>query len=301
MPISDEAPDPSSVEEVLRWINRTHGTNWRLIERLAGGYQEGAYELADTNCARGVLKWHRAHLREKQLRETARLLDRARGRGWPTSRWLAFGPLAKEGAFIVEEFIEGTRPVRLDGILDSLLNALELQADAHPVTDQDWSSYIYRCVFEGEADLARRMRARSETAALQDRLERLTARARGIQLPSADLVHGDFVLNNMIVRDGKPYLVDAAHAGKGTRVYDLATLLFETAVGGDYVTPDLAVQRRLEGRCLDIAGRDVFVVALACRIMHLLVFGGVDWSNDVPRTVARCVKFLDMLETTRTS
>jgi hypothetical protein len=289
------------VEELLGSINATHATAWTQAEKLAGGYQQGAYRLASADGGSAVLKWHRVNLPQKLLIETARTLEEARGRGWRTPRWLAFGPLADNGAYVIEEFIDGIRPRGLDGILESLLGAIELQAGARPVTDQDWSSYIYRCVFAGEADLARRMRARPETAALLDRLERFTSPARGVQLPTDDLVHGDFVLNNVVVRNGEPWLVDAAHAGKGTRVYDLATLLFETSVGGDSVAPEPTVQRRLERQCLDIGGKNVFLVTLACRIMHLLVFGGVQWSEDVPRTVARCFEFLDALEVMKAS
>ena len=140
------------------------------------------------------------------------------------------------------------------------------------------------------------MRARPETAAILERLSTIVAPARRSALPADDLVHGDLVLNNVIVRDGQPYLLDAAHAGRGTRVYDLATLLMETAVGGDYIPPPTEVQRRLERACLAVAGRDVFAVCVVCRIMHLLVFGGIDWSEDVPDTVVRCHAFLDGLE-----
>jgi len=171
-----------------------------------------------------------------------------------------------------------------------------MQADARPETHQDWSAYISRVVFEGEAELAARMRARPETAALLRRLEQLTAGARSLRLPASDLVHGDFVLNNVLVRDARPVLVDAAHAGKGTRAYDLVTLLMETAVGGDYTVPSLADQARIANEALAIVGRAGVLVCVACRMMHLLVFGEDNWRTQVPGTVAKCHAFLDDLE-----
>lgn len=295
----DRASSPD-VRAVLGTINSAHFMRWTLVGKLAGGYQQGAYELADGAGGRAVLKWHTRHLPPKQLRETARAIEDARARGWPTARWLAYGPLANDGAYIIEEFIAGERPNGLVGqVLERLLDAVRLQAGARPVTDQDWSGYIERCVFEGEADLAARMRTRPETATLQHRLEQITAEARGIHLPTDDLVHGDFVLRNMVVRDGQPYLLDAAHAGKGTRAYDLATLLMETTVGGDYVAPSIKDQRRLERESVAIVGRSGFLVCVACRIMHLLVFGGVNWSDEVPRAVAGCFSFLDSLASVR--
>jgi Phosphotransferase enzyme family len=293
-------PSSADVRALLGTINSAHSMRWTLVGKLAGSYQQGAYELAEAAGARAVLKWHTAHLPPKQLRETARAIEDARARGWPTARWLAYGPLANDGAYIVEEFIAGERRNRLDGeVMARLLDAVRLQAGARPVTDQDWSRYIVRCVFEGEEGLAARMRARPETAKLQRRLEGLTTEAHGIRLPTDDLVHGDFVLNNMVVRDGQPYLLDTAHAGKGTRAYDLATLLMETAVGGDYVAPSMEDQRRLERESVAIVGRPGFLVCVACRIMHLLVFGDVNWSDDVPRVVAKCCSFLDSLAAVR--
>jgi hypothetical protein len=295
-----DRPPATDVRALLATINSEHSTRWSLVGKLAGGYQQGAYELTDDAEARAVLKWHTGHLAPKQLRETARAIEDARARGWPTSKWLAYGPLPNDGGYIVEEFIAGERPDRLDGlVLERLLDAIRLQAGARPVTDQDWSGYIQRCVFVGEADLAARMMKRPETATLQHRLKRLTGTAQGIRLPSDDLVHGDFVLNNMVVRDGQPYLLDAAHAGRGTRAYDLATLLMETTVGGDYVAPSVYDQRRLERECVAIVGRSGFLVCVACRIMHLLVFGGVNWSDSVPLAVAKCSAFLDSLESVR--
>ena len=285
------------VDGVLALANDRAASSWVLVGKLPGGHQQGAYELAGSDGTRAVLKWHTAHLPAKQLMETARAIEDARLRGWPTARWIASGSLPNDGAYIIEEFIEGTRPTRLDGnVLERLLDAIRLQADARPDTDQDWSAYIRSVVFEGEADLATRMRAQSDTAALQLRLERMTADARNMSLPANDLVHGDFVLSNMLVRDDIPYLVDAAHAGKGTRAYDLATLLMETTVGGDYTPPTLADQRRLERECVALVGRLGFLVCVACRIMHLLVFGEVHWDEQVPRAVARCDAFLDSLE-----
>lgn len=295
-----DAAAPRAVGELVDLINRREGTAWVPLKRLAGGYQQGAYELVDAAGTRAVLKWHKDHLPARKLEQIARVIGIARGRGWPTSRWLAVGPLSNDGAYIVEELIAGDHATQLAGIADALLEAIRLQGGMKPETDQDWSAYIYRCVFEGEADLAKRMGARPETAALQERLEALVATARGVILPTDDLVHGDFVLNNIVLRDGHPFLVDAAHAGKGTRAYDLATLLFETSVGGDYVPPSHDLARRLERLAVECVGRDGFLVCVACRVMHLLVFGGVNWADDVPATVRRCHEFLDGLESTAT-
>ena len=292
-----EEMSPSEVGSVLALANARDGSSWEFVGKLPGGYQQGAYELVGPDGTSAVLKWHAASLPAQQLADTARVIEDARSRGWPTAKWIAYGSLANDGAYIIEEFIPGARPTKLQGpVLERLLAAVRLQADVRPQTDQDWSAYIGRVVFEGEAQLAARMRAHPDTAPLQLRLERITAAARDTPLPANDLVHGDFVLNNMLVQDEVPYVVDGAHAGKGTRAYDLATLLMETSIGGDYTPPSPAERRRLEREGVAVVGRLGFLVCIACRIMHLLVFGGVHWNEQVPGSVAKINAFLDGLE-----
>jgi hypothetical protein len=102
-----DAPAMDAVHGLLAQANDRHGMSWGLVGKLAGGYQQGAYELAGLNGMRAVLKWHPAHLPAKQLTATARV------RGWPTPKWIASGSLPDDGAYIVEEFVEGERPTRL--------------------------------------------------------------------------------------------------------------------------------------------------------------------------------------------
>lgn len=286
----------TDISDVIRLINERHATSWSLVGRLPGGYLQGAYELRGPHGERAVLKWHPRDLPAAQLEAAARAVDGARTRGWPTPRWLAYGPLGQGAAYIVEEFVAGVVPTQLSGDgLEQLLHANRLQADAHPQTEQDWSSYIHGVVFDGAADLTARMRARPVTAALLRRLERLTADARSVRLPVTDMVHGDFVLRNMFVADGSLRIIDTAHVGKGTRAYDLASLLLETTVGGGWADPAIE-PKRLEDECLSIAGPAGLHVCLAARMLYLLVFGE-SWRDDDPSSlVARCGSFLDRHE-----
>src|SRR2546426_9486813 len=99
---------------VLATANERDGTAWSLVGKLAGGYQQGAYELADAAGGRAVLKWHTGHLPREQLQDTARVLAEARLRGWPTSKWLADGARAGDRGHSVEEFGGGERPPPLE-------------------------------------------------------------------------------------------------------------------------------------------------------------------------------------------
>ena len=277
-------------------LNQRHGTTWSLVGRLPGGYLQGAYEIRGSGGERGVLKWHPTDLEASQLVAAAGSVEGLHAGGWPTARWLAHGVMPEGGAYIVEEFVDGVVPTRLSAAgLEQLLRANRLQADMHPDTEQDWSSYIHRVVFDGEADLVARMRARPVTARLLSRLERLTADARSLDLPTTDLVHGDFVLRNMLVADGALRIIDTAHVGKGTRAYDLACLLLETTIENGWADPTLDPQR-VESECLSIVGEAELRVCLVGRMLHYLVFGD-SWNDyDPSDLVAKCGSFIERYE-----
>lgn len=286
----------TDVFNVIQQINERHVTNWSLVGRLPGGFLQGAHELRGPHGERGVLKWHPRDLSAAELAVAARSVGELRNRGWPTSAWLVYGILSDGAAYIVEDFVDGVVPTQLDADgLDQLLRANRLQADVRPETDQDWSAYIHRVVFDGEADLVARMRARPVTAALLSRLERLTAGARSLRLPITDLVHGDFVLRNMLVADGSLRIIDTANVGKGTRAYDLACLLLETTVEDGWSDPTID-PRRLEDACLALVGPAGLRVCLTGRMLHYLVFG-LSWRDyDPSELVAKCGSFIERYE-----
>src|SRR6516225_10024241 len=88
------------------------GGCWRLGRRLAGGWNEGAYLLIGGGGSRVVLKW-RACDPERLLGARERV-EAARALGWPAPEWLATGQVPTGGAWVVQEFIDGRTPPRLD-------------------------------------------------------------------------------------------------------------------------------------------------------------------------------------------
>lgn len=282
--MSHDAPLNAPVQKVVRLANEQHRGSWSIVRRLSGGSQQGAYELRDEGGARAVLKWHARHLPAPQLAETAHALEAARDRGWPTSRWLAFGSLPGQGAYIIEEFIDGTVPAAVDdSLLDQLLAANRGQSDLRPRTAHDWSAYIWRTVFEDPTGDFARLRSHADTAAVAARLAHVTAPARTVQLPTADLVHGDFTLRNVLVRDGRPYLVDAGHAGKGTRAYDLAVFLVD-----ERTHLSEAARGRLAEECRSLVGTTGMLLCAAARVIVLIEWGLRHWPSDVLAAAAGC-------------
>jgi len=139
------------------------------------------------------------------------------------------------------------------------------------------------------------MRARRVTAQVMARLERLTADARSLRLPTTDLVHGDFVLRNMFVTDCSLRIIDTAHVGKGTRAYDLACLLLEPTVEDGWTHPTTD-PRLVEDECLSIVGPAELRVCLVGRMLHFLVFGD-EWRDyDPSDLVLKCGSFIERYE-----
>src|SRR3989442_2715301 len=138
----DRAP-AADVLGLLAKINTEHSMRWTLVGKLAGGYQQGAYELTDGAGARVVLKWHTGHLPAKQLRETARAIEDARARGWPSSKWLAYRRLPNDGAYIVEEVVAGVHPQTPPSLPPPpLLGAAPMPTAGLPADSQGLSAYI---------------------------------------------------------------------------------------------------------------------------------------------------------------
>lgn len=285
------------VDDLLEIINRREATSWSAAGPMTGGTQQGAYRLRGREGQSAVLKVYVRDLPASGLHPTATSIERARQRGWPSPKWLAFGPLPGDQTYVIEEFVEGATATELDSTrLDQLIRASSCQIGLAPESDQDWSAYIHSVVFDDAADLASRMHARTATAEVQRRLERATASSRDQRMPTADLVHGDFVLRNMLIRDGELHVIDAGYAGKGTRTYDLVSLLVETSVDGQWADRTGADARRLLGECLATADPATVLLCVAARIMHLLVFGDRWRENDPAPAARRCMTFLDELE-----
>lgn len=284
--------EASDIAVAIQVINDRHGNGWQLAKKLAGGYSAGAHMLRGPDGIRAVLKLHPQGVTAERLAATAGVIDRAIAAGWKTPRWLASGLPPGGGFYVVQEFVDGERAERLtEAVLESLLLTNRRQADLRPETDRDWSAYVWDVVFQCGSDYARRMRGRADTSALFERLEAMTADARSVRLPTTDLVHGDFTLDNAVFSDGEVYLVDADFVGKGSRAIDLAILLVQA--GTAQLGASASAIGRVRDECIDLVGRQGLLVCLAARMMGLVDFGLDHWSEDVPSFVARCNMFLD--------
>ena len=233
--------DGMDVGGVLGAVNDELGGRWQVERRLTGGWNEGAYLLSRRGGPRAVLKW-RASEPERLLGARERV-EAARARGWPAPAWLAAGRAPGGEAWVVQEFIDGWPPPRLDDtIAEQMIQILGLQAAMFPGAADGWGQWAWGVVFEDWDGL----RDRVASGVLGGR--RIVAAVDAIAeacppglLSAHDLVHGNFNLANTIATPDRLWVVDVEGLGAGPRAYDLAEVLL-VAAGHGHATESAAAR-----------------------------------------------------------
>ena len=222
------------------------------------------------------------------------MLDAARDAGWTSPRWLATGVAPDGRQFLIEELIDDARRARPDqDDLALVLGANRLQAGRGTSVTRDWSRWNWRVLWEDEGGYGATLRRRPDSAGLLEQI--LAANDRELVPPNDDLVHGDCVLDNILIQRGRPVFVDAEHAGRGTRAYDLATLIYEANVGGEHGTPPDEITTRYVDEGMRLVGKEGFVHCVTSSMIEFIGFGFEHWADDVAGHVAKCEAFLDRL------
>jgi hypothetical protein len=272
------------IAEVLRAVNEQNGASFRLVGRLLGGTR-GAYEIVGRDGQRAVLKPSANPAWIRQLRSVVPLVEHMRAIGYPTPRFLFVGVAPDGTPYHVHELVPGA-PVRLltPADLDLVLALNDQQADQHVAQDRSWSSYLRDVDFDDESGWASALRAHSPaTAELLGALEAGTAPYADVALPTADVVHGDFHSDHVLVLDGRVSgVVDFEAAGCGTRAIDLAVLL-----GWDYDDLDPTARARLYGRIRDVGGSAGLTICLAYQILNMVAYA---IEHRTPAAVAKAVR-----------
>ena len=257
-----------SISKLLSFINSYHNTKFTLVDRLMGGYQDGVYRLIEPNGDQAVLKGGFAKYAVNAVNQLYQI-------GYPVPA-LRYAGFTNDGTpYWIQTFVEG-QPLETvtEDYLEQILALNDLQANLNSHTsgqsDQSWSRYAHQVVFANESGWNATIRMYStETETFLKMLEETSLPFAAVQLPEADVVHGDFIPDNILVHNGKiTGVIDIAYAGYGTRVIDLATLL-HYAYLYDYST---LVRTRLEKRIKQISEVGVYTVCLVYRIMAMLAW-----------------------------
>lgn len=215
-----------------------------------------------------------------------RLVDRVRAAGYPTPRWLAAGETADGTTYQVVDFVSGESMLRSRLTLrtvEHLIEVIERQSGLDPDPTLNWSEYVRECAFgDGENDPRPMTRRLGQSGIdLIDRFDALLAPYAGLELPRADLVHGDLNTSNVMCQNDEiTGIVDAESLGSGTRALDYATLLPRLLKQG--ASPEVISAIRRAGQ--QVAGPGVFAAcgaAVAFDSVRSVYYQGRDKEPDV--------------------
>jgi aminoglycoside phosphotransferase (APT) family kinase protein len=226
-----------STKKVVRYINKTHGLNYQLVERLPGGFESGAYLLQTPGGAKVVLKWnYRKHFATK-MEQAATAIKLARGFGWPTPDWIVWGVTPGGYPYQVQEFVEGTHRPTVDMVLvNEVLRVIDIQTGRVPAMEQNWTNFDRKMVYEDHTGAFKKISEYSKSgAAFIDMLNEELEPFKSNVIPDNDIVHGDIHNENTLMKgDCIVGLIDAESIGRGSRLHDVATLvIFIVLFDGD--------------------------------------------------------------------
>jgi aminoglycoside phosphotransferase (APT) family kinase protein len=257
------------VEELLVAINSIHHTELAVSRKLQGGYQGGGHLLTEPGGRSLVLKCGYAEYAVKAV-------SRLRAVGYPVPPVRYSGVTENGVRYWIEEFVPGTPMGELQvQYVDQVLSLNSLQADLatgiDPDPDQNWSQYAHAVVFADESGWRELIGGLSvRTRALLEVIDEGTKPFAGENLPETDLVHGDFIPDNILVHDGTVVaVIDNTHFGRGTRAIDLAALIHYSRLYGY----SAVVQNRLVQEAKSMSPPPgVLAVCLSYRVMAMLAW-----------------------------
>ena len=217
------------IDAALADVNDTVKGGWRVGHLLPGGWQEGAWLLRNSAGEHAVLK---VHLTEQERVVAESRIELARSLGWPTPAWLATGRMHTGAVWVLQAYVPGRRPERLDArVVAGLTEALEVQVGLGDDT-HGWGDWACGVVFEDWSGCRARVTAGFPGGREVVRLvDAIAATCAGASLAEEDLVHGNFGLVNAVDDGNRIWLVDAHNLGSGPVAYDLAEAVLSASAG----------------------------------------------------------------------
>ena len=270
-PSAADDPLTAATRDVIAELNATHGLALTLQSRFDSGMQSGAWLVVDDDDRPAVLKWSR-NGSEPDLLRLAGVVERIRGAGYPTPDWLAVGSTATGCTYHLQEFAPGqpSWPLTVPAT-ELFIEVLECQAGLDPDPSRDRSAEVSKAAVDESIGGPRHTVRQSAPggAELIARYDQLLAPYGAVDLPSGDLVHGDFNTCNILLhQDAVSAVIDVEELGSGTRVIDYGCLLREAYVQ----SYDPEVRRRLRRAGEAVAGPGALAVCAAAAAFFIVGF-----------------------------
>lgn len=206
----------------------------RLIRRFEHGV--GGTSIIEIDGARCVLKaWpFRSAHDEARLGEALNLAEIMRGRGVAVPGLWERGCIAGYG-YLIYELLDGdwSAALGLEALVD-MIGIVDASRDAAPAPNVGWVAELEMMLSRGDRsfDIAPDVLTGSPAAeaVLAEARRRLAACDRA-SLRIADIVHGDFAPENLLIRDGRVVgVVDWERARAGDAGLDLVGAIFDIEI-----------------------------------------------------------------------
>ncbi|MCM0619041.1 phosphotransferase [Nocardioides bruguierae] len=298
--MTKQVPGPDELPVgVLNDVAAVLGAGVTVRGRLRGGVNAGGLRVEVVGGGDAVLKVERlTHPGQFEgLVRARRIVERMRGRGYPTPAWLCVGSTDTH-VWHLADFIDAAHAATLTpSIVEQLMAIVELQAGQAFEPYDHWS-FAWRIVHGDELtpdgppweEAPEQVTLRRSVARLASHSREVSAliqRGRlmcaGAAPPGAapDMVHADLNPSNVLVRDGVVVaIVDVANAGSGTRATDLTTLQWHT-----FTEPLDRVRHRLRERIVGLVGWQRAAELTAAHTLLQLEWARRLGSNDLLATV----------------
>lgn len=240
------------------------------VTRLEGGYQSGAYLLRNESGLLLVLKVSEGTRRLQQLERVRPVVSTMRARGYPMPDLLLIGTLEERATYSVREFVLGEPMTSLnDQTVQLVLDLLDMQASVNLETDQDWSRWMRKVLSGAEENYPEALRSYPETSKLWEEIQSLVGHREPPDLPTTDMVHGDFRPGNLVLHQGSVSgVIDYEYAGKGHRAIDLGTMLADEMVANH----DSEVYNQLWRKGVGMVGEEVLLLILLYHAVEMMVW-----------------------------
>ena len=223
--------DTANATDMVAAVNAGLDTKWAIERRFTGGSNEGAHLVRSPDGVRAVLKWRASE--PERLIAAAKLVMSARERGWPTPEWYAVGRAPTGEAWVLQEFIDGSRPPTIDRqIADQMIEIFKLQSGLMPAAHAVWGEWITGVMFDDWEGLRGRVYPLPGGKRIVHRVDAIAERCGSRSLSTRDLVHGDFNLTNTLITSKGLWFIDVEALGAGPGVYDLAKTLIVAGIFG---------------------------------------------------------------------
>jgi len=221
------------INKVIKIINDRHHTNFQFLNQYEGG-EWGAFRIAESGKAPVVLKYY-PDISENSFIDpdpnlapliTTRLLEL----GCPVPKYIFTGTLEPNGLYWIQEELLG-KPLSQDPSVEQvkkMLSLIDLQKNQAVSTKQNWSRIAREVVFANKFGWCESLKSFSnETAELVDMMLNATKGLENLELPTSDIVHGDFSYRQVMVENDQIVgIIDWQEAGCGDLAIDLSRLVY---------------------------------------------------------------------------